>query len=84
MRPIRLETCVVDAGPSSGCGREARSGSSLECDLRCGGVRLFIQQIAVGEAMATAFWLNPLLPGGVIASRDNFVVGVEGVLSLST
>lgn len=40
---------------------------------------IFIQQIAVGEAMAAAFWLNPLLPGGVIASRDNFVVGVEGV-----
>jgi len=40
---------------------------------------IFIQQIAVGEALATAFWLNPLLPGGVIASRDNFVVNVDGV-----
>ncbi|WP_369363977.1 exosortase/archaeosortase family protein [Microbacterium sp. 16-032] len=40
---------------------------------------IFIEQIAVGEALTTAFWLNPLLPGGVIALRDNFVVQVEGV-----
>lgn len=39
---------------------------------------VFIQQVAVIEALATAFWTDPLLAGGVHAARDNFVVVVEG------
>lgn len=39
---------------------------------------VFIEGIAVAEALATAFWTNPLFAGGVVAARDNFVVQVGG------
>lgn len=39
---------------------------------------VFIEWIATTEALVTAFWTNPLLAGGVLAARDNFVVQVDG------
>lgn len=39
---------------------------------------VFIERIAIAEALTTAFWTNPLLAGGVLAARDNFVVQVDG------
>ncbi|SIR93852.1 exosortase/archaeosortase family protein [Microbacterium sp. RURRCA19A] len=72
---LRRRSRTHDSATRPGWGQRALALAAI---LAAAASLVFIEWITAAEALATAFWTNPLLPGGVLAARDNFVVQVDG------